>query len=65
MKAGPTANNMTGIDNSKVTNQVFEPKIENPANPPTAMNPSAREKAAVASSKFCFSISLNSHTCFS
>ena len=64
MKAGPTANNMTGIDNSKVTNQVFEPKIENPDNPPTAMNPRARENAAVANTKFCFSISLNSHTCF-
>ena len=60
INAGPTANNITGIANNRVTSQVFIPSVEIPDKPLTAMNPSAKVNAAVAKPRCCFSISLNS-----
>ena len=51
MNAGPTAINITGIDNINVNNQADEPNTCRPKNPPTRINPSARVKAPVASNR--------------
>ena len=45
---------------SKVIIQVLIPSVDIPPKPLTAIKPSAKVKAAVANSKCCFSISLNS-----
>ena len=60
MKAGPTANNITGMANSRVTIQVFIPRVDIPDSPLTAIKPRAKVNAAVANPRCCFSISLNS-----